>query len=477
MSATINGVTVSNSRLVIGYEPILDILPNSTIAYSLRKLRSGYTGKCVRIRRSNDDAEQDIGFINNELDKNSIFSFIGNQNIFQYSEDFSNAYWTKTRATVTINTNETTDPFGNNNATKILTNSANVNGTIITASNLSTITGIFCFSIYAKKGNSIYICISLTDATNSQQYSQWFDINSGRIGSESGNLLWNERQVSIENVGNNWYRCSITGVRTSTNQLSCIILTDQNNDLSNQSTLNNYTYIFGAQLNTSQIQTYTKTTSSNINPSCFVTKWYDQSGNNVDATQTTLANQPLILKDYQIQYINKNPTIFFDNTNDNLNITNSTAIDLQIKTLTSVCKCNLDKDFIGVYDKWIGGSPSTGYMLDFSSSTNRGKPRLVSAGSTSAGTSIISTVNVNNIYSLISAIIDSSNSSLSVNGIKTTGTLNTSSGNSANLVLNGDGASTNRGNLYLQEFIMWNSSQDNKLNILNSNINSYYNIY
>ena len=44
------------------YQYLLDIYPNAAVAYSLRKLRSVYSGSAVRIRRSGDNAETDIGF-------------------------------------------------------------------------------------------------------------------------------------------------------------------------------------------------------------------------------------------------------------------------------------------------------------------------------------------------------------------------------------------------------------------------------
>lgn len=46
-------------------------------AYSLRKLRTAYAGNCIRVRRSSDNAEQDIGFSGNYLDTASLLSFIG----------------------------------------------------------------------------------------------------------------------------------------------------------------------------------------------------------------------------------------------------------------------------------------------------------------------------------------------------------------------------------------------------------------
>jgi hypothetical protein len=58
---------------------LLDLYP-STTAYSVRKLRTAYNGACMRVRRSNDNAEQDIGFVGNNLDTASLLSFVGANN-------------------------------------------------------------------------------------------------------------------------------------------------------------------------------------------------------------------------------------------------------------------------------------------------------------------------------------------------------------------------------------------------------------
>ena len=56
---------------------LLDTYPGAAAAYSLRKLRTAYNGSAIRVRRSNDNAETDIGFFNNELDTASLNTFVG----------------------------------------------------------------------------------------------------------------------------------------------------------------------------------------------------------------------------------------------------------------------------------------------------------------------------------------------------------------------------------------------------------------
>ena len=56
---------------------LLDLFPNANVAVSVRKLRTAYTGSCMKVRRSTDNATLDIGFSGNYLDTSSLLSFIG----------------------------------------------------------------------------------------------------------------------------------------------------------------------------------------------------------------------------------------------------------------------------------------------------------------------------------------------------------------------------------------------------------------
>lgn len=54
---------------------LLDAYPGAAAAYSLRQLSSTYSGDAIRVRRSSDNAEQNIGFVSNELDTASLETF------------------------------------------------------------------------------------------------------------------------------------------------------------------------------------------------------------------------------------------------------------------------------------------------------------------------------------------------------------------------------------------------------------------
>lgn len=50
--------------------------------YSLRKVEATYSGNAIKVRRSSDNTEQEIGFVNGELDVDSLTSFAGAGNAF-----------------------------------------------------------------------------------------------------------------------------------------------------------------------------------------------------------------------------------------------------------------------------------------------------------------------------------------------------------------------------------------------------------
>lgn len=66
----------------LGAQLLLDTYPNASVAYSLRKLRTAYSGSAIRVRRSSDNTEQDIGFSGNDLDTASLLTFCGAGNGF-----------------------------------------------------------------------------------------------------------------------------------------------------------------------------------------------------------------------------------------------------------------------------------------------------------------------------------------------------------------------------------------------------------
>ncbi|MFO0115483.1 MAG: arabinofuranosidase catalytic domain-containing protein, partial [Betaproteobacteria bacterium] len=68
-----------NAPSANGQSPVLDqVSVASAAAYSLRKVRAAYTGNAIRVRRSSDNAELDIGFTaSGDLDTAALLTFVG----------------------------------------------------------------------------------------------------------------------------------------------------------------------------------------------------------------------------------------------------------------------------------------------------------------------------------------------------------------------------------------------------------------
>jgi hypothetical protein len=62
-------------RDTAGFTGLLNDYPGAAAAYSLRLLDGTYTGSAIRVRRADNNAEQDIGFYNNQLDTSALATF------------------------------------------------------------------------------------------------------------------------------------------------------------------------------------------------------------------------------------------------------------------------------------------------------------------------------------------------------------------------------------------------------------------
>jgi hypothetical protein len=74
---------------------LLDLYPSAAAAYSVRRLSGVYSGSLMEVRRSSDNALQDIGFdANGDLDTASLLSFVGEEDAFvrTWYDQSGNAY-------------------------------------------------------------------------------------------------------------------------------------------------------------------------------------------------------------------------------------------------------------------------------------------------------------------------------------------------------------------------------------------------
>lgn len=68
--------------ITVNYPYLLNVYSGARAAYSVRLLSSSYSGSCLRVRRSSDNTEQDIGFSGLGLNTTALSTFVGAGNGF-----------------------------------------------------------------------------------------------------------------------------------------------------------------------------------------------------------------------------------------------------------------------------------------------------------------------------------------------------------------------------------------------------------
>lgn len=176
-------------------------------------------------------------------------------NLFSYSEQFDNSFWTKFSSTITVN--ETTAPDGTTTADKLVEDNTNANHLIqqtIVASNTS-----YTFSVFAKKAERNWVVLRSVNASF-QNVKAWFNIDTGTIGT-----LQNGATTKITNVGNGWYKLEMTIPSFSTGFEFRISVSTGDGVDSYLGTTGNGVYIWGAQLESGSYATsYIPTTSASV---------------------------------------------------------------------------------------------------------------------------------------------------------------------------------------------------------------------
>jgi hypothetical protein len=413
----------------------LDLGSPSAAAYSLRKLTKQYTGSAIRIRRSGDNAEQDIGFDGAGLDNSAISTFI--------ASGWSNLLPNPT-LTVDANSNGIADGWETYNATGA-TYSIDDSAQKIANSGVAV--------------SNYLLCSTSSVVTAGEKYTYKGTV---RVSGPVQARLYCEYYA-----GNTWVNAASSVLTTSTTYTELTL------NFTVPATIT--MVVWWVQLKnttTNAGATWFKNVSLQKLQNAYVTKWYDQSGNGNDKVQTTAANQPRIVSNGTLD------VDAFGKANIKGNIVSTTALNCSDSASLSILN-NITMN--AVHNSISLGGSSEGriiskndvsdYAMCVSATTkiSSGNAGLSDDGMFTLGTQVINTV----VHTADTVESFYKNGNL----ISTDNSVSALADSNANIYLLNNSAGNRAYDGYVSEIIIFDASLDDvQRNKLECNQKKYYSI-
>lgn len=220
---------------------------------------------------------------------NGLFIEPNCDNLIQYSEDVSNAYWVPVDVTVTANA--TTAPDGTLTADRVVENSSALLKSVRPGALTITSGAQVTVSAYIK-ASGINVCqIYINDnTTTANRVAATFDLLTGAVSNVvNAGTFTGALAANAQPVGNGWFRCSLTGTATG---VTVVQTRFHLGDAAYTGTSTNGIFLWGAQLEqrdhaTSYVPRLTSAAASRAADSALVTvlaPWFN-------ATEGTLVTQ------------------------------------------------------------------------------------------------------------------------------------------------------------------------------------------
>lgn len=196
------------------------------------------------------------------IDPGNSKCYDGRENLLLYSQDFSQATWTKLQSTVFQDT--TLAPDGASRATKLQEDNTD-NYHVFYQSLTGTANQTYVISGFFKAAERTRVLLYAGASANWANHpSVIFDLSTGTIDQTTVSAT---EFPTIESYGNGWYRCSVTGIfgaadnNTTVNFGPCLV---GNSLPTHQGVTGSGIYVWGIQLETRTLTPYTSTTTTAV---------------------------------------------------------------------------------------------------------------------------------------------------------------------------------------------------------------------
>ena len=274
------------------YAYLIDLFPSITMAFDFRKLRSAYSGNAIKVLRASDNTEQDFPFVANEVVGSDVLDFVG-WNLFSYSEDLSQSFWTK--GGVTVTTDSIVAPDGLTTGDVLFETIGFGQHQLLKS--VSVVSGqTYTISFWIKDEGRHHVRIS-TSSDFSQDGTTpiaWLDLSLGTIVSENSGFTGSDLTLTADG---SWYKVSYTMPCLSTASLNVLTIntSTDGSTISYAGDVTKGIAVWGLQRTESLIVLDYRKTLATAEGVGSISKGYDQATGGDDVINATIIRQPIIV--------------------------------------------------------------------------------------------------------------------------------------------------------------------------------------
>tara|TARA_R110002020_G_scaffold425006_1_gene634424 strand:+ start:221 stop:1900 length:1680 start_codon:yes stop_codon:yes gene_type:complete len=547
--------------LVATYKGLLDSFSGASAAYSLRRLSGSYTGHALRVRRSGDNVEADVGFNGGSVSltspvtnasgepaytltySDSAWQFTGSATFtsssstgafvisgtsgtfstdLTFSTSVASGSAVSVRVTVasgisgtwSVNLQDASGSVVSNSAaittqgtkTLSLTSTAPATKVVISTISSSAIINASSFSATASEGDTaattldaflkegaITYSSDYSSGTDSWTFSGGSVAGQASIGGEDNALkvtrsgagaFFPQRSnvIAVDGTYIITLKLYVPSTNTSGNLNFNVKEAGGGNTVATNLTAQDTWTTFTVELVVSGGNNVIQVTSSSMSDGdefyikdfvatqtggmdLFVDTWYDQSGNEKNATQSTAGNQAKLASGGSLITTGGKIAMDFDGSNDFLDIDFGANLS-QPNTVLFVHESDntnaADNEF---FDERGSGQRS---LIDVGSDGD--DYRIFATGSL-----FFSGIDITTNQSTVFTVFNGSSSVISINGTAATGTTGTNGINQTQAIAYSEG-NNDFYNGTMQEFIVYNSDQSSNRTGLESDLSDFYDI-